>query len=367
MFVFGVILLLMGSLLPSLPVSYAQAGGLGSFPLLGILLATILVGPVLDTVGPKYVIIVALALISGALATMPSLPAYRELAAAAFVYGFGGGLVNTAANALVANLSASARAAALNVLGFSFSLGAFSAPLAMSTFAGALSSATWLRLLALVSVLVLATVLALPFPPPSQAGTRITSLLALLKSPMIWLFGALLFFESASENCMFVWAAKIVGDFLHTGAKQANLVLVGLSGALGIGRLIAVLWIKWLGSRGTVLLSTTIVCAGVLLVCLSREFAVIVAGMVVIGLGLSAIFPTVLGIAGDFFPNETGTAFGAIITVALIGGSSGPALAALLAVHGPLDVLWIPAVSAIVVAGLTVVLGKLELRRRTAE
>jgi hypothetical protein len=48
MFVFGAVLLLMGSLLPSLQVSYAQAGNLGAFPLAGILVATVLVGPILN-------------------------------------------------------------------------------------------------------------------------------------------------------------------------------------------------------------------------------------------------------------------------------------------------------------------------------
>ena len=120
MFVFGVVLLLMGSLLPSLEMSYVQAGSLGSFPLAGILAATILVGPVLDTVGAKPVLVAALAMVAVAVGLMPSLHTYAALAVAALVYGFGGGVLNTATNALVADLSASGRGAALNVLGFSF-------------------------------------------------------------------------------------------------------------------------------------------------------------------------------------------------------------------------------------------------------
>ena len=36
MFIFGIVLFLMGTLLPTLHVSYAQAGRLGSIPLVGI-------------------------------------------------------------------------------------------------------------------------------------------------------------------------------------------------------------------------------------------------------------------------------------------------------------------------------------------
>jgi len=128
MFVFGVILLLMGSLLPTLGVSGMRAGSLGSLPLIGILAATVLVGPLLDKIGAKPVLAVALGLIVAALAVMPSLISMGERAASALAYGCGGGALNTATNALISDLSATGRSAALNLLGFSFSLGAITAP-----------------------------------------------------------------------------------------------------------------------------------------------------------------------------------------------------------------------------------------------
>ena len=89
MFVFGVVLLLMGSLLPALKVSSTGAGSLGSLPLVGILTATVLIGPILDKAGAKPALAVGLALIATALASMPSLASYGALATAAVVYGFG--------------------------------------------------------------------------------------------------------------------------------------------------------------------------------------------------------------------------------------------------------------------------------------
>ena len=103
MFLFGVVLLLMGSLLPSLHVSYAQAGKLGSFPLAGILVATMLVGPILDTVGAKPALALALVLIAVPVAVIPSLDSYLGLAGAALTYGLGGGALNTVTNALVSD------------------------------------------------------------------------------------------------------------------------------------------------------------------------------------------------------------------------------------------------------------------------
>jgi MFS transporter, FHS family, glucose/mannose:H+ symporter len=355
MFVFGAILLLMGSLLPSLQLSYARAGNLGSFPLAGILAATVLVGPLLDRFGVKPALGIALILVVVALAIMPSLRSYSGLASAALVYGVGGGVLNTATNALVSDLSASARGAALNLLGFSFSLGALSAPLLMSLAGGALPPSVALRVLATAAAIILIPVLWLRFPPPSQAKASVHGLLRALNRPLVWLFGVLLFFESGSENCMFVWSSKLTADLLQIGAARANLSLVALSSSLGVGRLLAALWLRWLNGRDMILISATTAVAGASLVYWKISFTSMLAGFVLLGLGLSAIFPTALGLAGDRF-RETGTVFGAIMTVALIGGTAGPTVAAWLAKTGPERILYLPIVSAVMVVALVLMI-----------
>ncbi|MGO9274378.1 MAG: MFS transporter [Terriglobia bacterium] len=361
MFVFGLVLLLIGSLLPSLTLSSARAGSLGSFPLIGILTATILVGPILDKVGAKPVLAAGLALIVVALAVMPSLTSYPAMAAAALVYGLGGGLLNTTSNALVSDLSTAGRGAALNLLGFSFSLGTVTAPLLMS-LAASISTASVLRILALGPAVVLVLVAALRFPGPAHSATSLRSLLKVLNDPLVWLFGALLFFESGDENCMFVWAGKVVGDVLHLAAGRADLALVGVSAAMGAGRLLAVIWLKWLGGRTLLLVSGGVATAGAILVIAFDSFVGMVAGFSVIGLGMSAIFPTALGLAGGRFPDKTGTAFGGIMAVALVGGALGPAVGGWAASSTPSRVLLVPLVGGVAVAVLTLTVSGWEPR-----
>ena len=178
-------------------------------------------------------------------------------------------------------------------------------------------------------------------------------LLKVLHQPLVWLFGILLFFESCNENCMFVWAGKVAQDLLHTSAQRAEMVLLGLSAALGAGRLLAVLWLQWIGNRNTVLFSAGITIAGAITVLSSATFVGVATGFCIIGLGLSAIFPTILGMAGDRFPRETGTVFGAIITVGLVGGVAGPMLGSWAATFTPAMVLAVPLVAATGVAALT--------------
>jgi fucose permease len=361
MFVFGAVLLLMGSLLPSMKVSDAAAGSLGSFPLIGILAATILIGPILDKKGAKPVLAAGLALIVTALALMPTLASYAAMAAAALAYGLGGGILNTSSNALVSEMSTSGRSAALNVLGFSFSLGAISAPLLMTLFGDHTSIV--LYALALASAVVLLAVLALRFPAPAQSATPLGGLLKVLNQPLVWLFGMLLFFESGNENCMFVWAGKLTGDLLHQTAQRADWALVAVSVALAAGRLSAVAWLKWTSGRTVILASAAVTITGALVVWSHVSFNGMVTGFAVIGLGMSAIFPTALGLAGDHFPRETGTVFGAAMAVALAGGVVGPLAGGLLARSSPARVLAVPLIAATGISALTLVVSGWSWRR----
>lgn len=201
--------------------------------------------------------------------------------------------------------------------------------------------------------MILLLVLLLRFPPAKRPGTPVNKLLRALNQGPLWLFGVLLFFESASENCMFVWSSKIVADVLRTGPHRANLALVALSAAHGIGRWIAAFGLRGVDGRTVIRLSTAATVAGALVIHVSREFPYMVIGIVVIGLGFSAIFPTALGLAGDRFPGETGTVFGALMTVAAVGGMVGPTAGAWLGDKGPLRVLWIPVGAATAIAALT--------------
>lgn len=221
MFVFGLVLFLVGTLLPTLHFGYAHAGRLGSLPLIGILAASIVVGPVLDIHGAKQMLIAALILISASLALIPGLHLYWQFEICCLAYGFGGGILNTAANVLIADLHSERRARALNLLGFFFSAGAVVAPLLMSNVGGGLSSSDVLRLLAGLTGLLLIPVLFFHFPPPLQAGLRVRDLLTVLHRPLVWFFGLILIFESGNENCMFVWAGKFAADAVHARRPRA--------------------------------------------------------------------------------------------------------------------------------------------------
>lgn len=355
MFVFGVVLLLMGSLLPTLDVDVAKAGSLGAFPLAGILVATVIIGPVLDKTSAKASLVVSLLLIIVALVVMPSLGGFAALATVAFVYGLGAGVLNASTNILIATLNASGRGSALNLLGLFFSLGALSTPLLMAVTRGFMSPASVLYLLAAVCSLVLLLVLWQRFPPPLRASTPLRGLLRVLRNRAVWLFAALLFFESLEENCMFVWAGKVTDELLQMPVSHAEIPLLGLTAGMGFGRFVASRLLARLRSRTVILNAGALVALGSVVVLASgSSYPWMVAGFTLVGLGLSAIYPTALGLAGDRFPQETGTVFGAIIAISLVGGTLGPVAGGLAAAIHPRLVMIIPliAVSAIALLSL---------------
>ena len=74
---------------------------------------------------------------------------------------------------------------------------------------------------------------------------------------------------------------------------------------------------------------------------------------------MAAVFPTALGVAGDRFPNETGTVFGAIMTTALVGGTAGPAIGGWAAGSNQMAVLIVPLVAAIGITTCTLAVSRL--------
>src|SRR5207244_2436647 len=78
--------------------------------------STIIVGPIIDSFGNKTVLTTSAALVVAGLLCFMVAGSFVSALSSAFLLGFGGGGLNTAANALVADLYPQHRGAMLNVL-----------------------------------------------------------------------------------------------------------------------------------------------------------------------------------------------------------------------------------------------------------
>jgi MFS family permease len=158
MFGFGIVMALLGAVLPvlaqTLHFNLARTGELFLVMNAGMLVTTLALGPLVDRFGHKLPLLIAPLFVAGALSLVPKVRTFAELMAAVLLLGIGGGALNQAANTLIADLYPDARAkgAALNVLGVFFGFGALFVPFSIGS---------GLRTLGLGPILLLAAGLGL--------------------------------------------------------------------------------------------------------------------------------------------------------------------------------------------------------------
>ncbi|HEX2311330.1 MAG TPA: hypothetical protein VHH91_11495, partial [Vicinamibacterales bacterium] len=95
------------------------------------------------------------------------------------------------------------------------------------------------------------------------------------------------------------------------------------------------------GTHPVLLGGAVVASAGAMAVATAHGWTVATIGILVTGLALAGIFPTVLGLAAAAFPNHSGTVFGILFTVALTGGMTMPWLAGQLAAAAGLRAVFV--------------------------
>ena len=369
-FVFGVVMSCLGSLLPSLTATLGlqkvDAGMLFLFMNFAMLMGSLVFGPICDRFGFRLLLVASALLISGAFAMLSRAAGYVPIAVSVSILGFAGGSMNGGTNALLNDISPDRRQSALNLLGIFFGVGALFTPF----FIGSLITTLGLRLILVsLSTLTLAPFALFTlarFPAAKhEGGFRPSELKAVLASPLLYLFGFLLLFESGNEFTVGGWVSSFLEERHGLGQSVAAYILAGYWGAVLVGRLAA--------SRiGTRISAASLVTGGALLAMLSTV-GLIFSGngpvaaffVALVGLGLATIFPTTLAQAGAVFASHSGTAFSVIFVLALCGGMTSPWLVGRIAQNQGIGAgFWVTVVSCGAIALLQAVIGRATRRAR---
>jgi fucose permease len=326
MFVFGIVLAILGTIfgLPEmrerLHVDLAQQGNVFLALFSGVFLSTVMVGPVIDSFGNKLVLTSSAMLVTLALALLSAAGSFASAAVAAFILGFGGGGLNTAANALVADLYADARGAMLNIVGTFFGVGALFVPFLAASIGGRFTIPQLLLGTAALAAACAAAYLVLRFPPPEDgAGFSILASLKAARNPGVLLFASLLFVQSGNESAIGGWTSTYVGA-MGSPPRTATTILAGYWAALMIGRLGAARALRRISKPRLLLLSGIGSAAGCAVLVAWPSVPTMFAGAVITGFSHAAIYPTTLAIAADRYQRLAGTIFGLLFAVGLIGG-----------------------------------------------
>ena len=372
MLTFGIVLTTLGAVLPSLVerfgIGKADAGALFLLMSFGILVGSLVFGPIVDRRGYRGMLLLAIGCIALGLEGIALAPTLGWLRAAVALIGVGGGIVNGGTNALVADVSPE-RSAGLALLGVFFGVGAVGVPFALALLLDRFSYAALIAGVGALVLVPLAVTAATRFPAPKLAqGFPLADAGRLLRDPVLLLMGLMLFLESGMEIAVGGWTATFVQEELGLGDRRA-LVLLSL---YWLGMMLARLALGWLLRRAAparVLLGCIGVgLVGALLLVGTASVAAAAAGVFLLGCGFAATFPVVLGFVGDRYARLSGTAFSVVIVMALTGGMLLPyttgALGAVYGLRG--SFLLIPAALLLLAVLLLVVTRRLAAQPRPA-
>jgi fucose permease len=336
MLLFGVTLTTLGSVMPPLTARYAlgkaEAASLMALLSLGILAGSLVFGPVVDRYGYRPVLTAGGAGVGLGLAAIAAAPTARPLSAAMVVFGFAGGLLNGATNALAADVTPEGRGAGLALLGVFFSLGAFGMPLVLGVLLHWVTYAVVVGALAVLVALPLAVFALVELPPPKLAqGFPLRRAGALLGDAVLLLVGLMLFLQSGMEITLAGWSALYVREALRQSEENSILILSLFWVGMMAARLAQSGLMRSAAPRLVFPAFLAVAMIGASLLLAVGAPAAAGLGLFLLGAGLSAGFPILLGLLGGLYADLTGTAYSAAFVMALVGGSALPYLTGLLA------------------------------------
>lgn len=299
------------------------SGTLFSILPIGILVGSLVFGPIVDKYGYKILLALSALVIFGGFQGIAYAASFGMVKFFIFLFGIGGGAINGATNAVVADISTGNKAADLSLLGVSFTVGALGMPFIMGLMRDYLPFETVVSGIGLLGLIAAVVFLLLRFPPPKQPqAISLTQGLGLFKDGPLLLITFFLFCQSSMEGLANNWTTLYLIEGF--GISQ-SLALYGLSLyvlGMGVMRILIGSVLRPLSSQSILYLSFVILISGNSLLNFGTDNWELATGLVFLGAGLAAGYPVMLGLVGDRYEQLSGTAFGFVLSLALLGNMS---------------------------------------------
>jgi FHS family L-fucose permease-like MFS transporter len=322
-FVYGMVASMLGTIIPGfaarLHLDNLETGYIALAQGIGLVLASVSVGPLLDRRGKKVGLLLGLGLVAVALYLLANASGYAMMLVTMSIMGLGGGITLTAANAMGSDVSESKRATVLNILNVFVGLGGFATPFV----AGNLLGGDAVRVAYAGAILTTATFLVHAFiKMPETArqkggGTRGSG--AVFQQPLLYVLALSIFLYTACEFGIWNWLVKYLIARGIPEASALNILSLGFAIGLLLGR-VAVAPILIKTSASTVVVTAALLMATTTFGVLRATDATTTAIMVFCaGLAMAPVFPTTIAMVGGMFKHGTATAIGFTITCGFSG------------------------------------------------
>ena len=311
-FAFGIRAGIMNDLVADMSLDDSQLGWINFMGIFGFPIATLIGGPMYNTLGPKNIGNIAFVshILGITLSIMSS--SFTMLFCSTFFISFGNGMVEAAYNPMIAAMYTEKRAVMLNRFHVWFPGGiAIGSVLALFV---ANMGGTWQIKLAIMYVPALiyfVMFLGQKFPEAPKETTVSTSgnLKAIFSSPIYWLMLVCMALTATTELGTQSWVERI----LHNSGAQPMLVLALVTGLMAVGRLFAGPLIHKLNITGVLLASSVIAAISIFLMSMATGPMVYVAA-ILFAVGVCYFWPTMISFVAEYLP-QTGA-----LGMSLIGG-----------------------------------------------
>ncbi len=327
MLLFGVVIITLGSILPSLinkfQLDEIKAGTLTSLLPLGIMGGSLLFGPIVDRHSYKYLLIICALVIMIGIEGIALTKNIHILQLSIVLIGLGGGAINGGTNALVSDISSNSsrsRSANLSLLGVFFGIGALGMPFLLGLLSEQYTNYHILGVIGLILILPILYFVFTKFPQPKQAqSVPLKNIRSLLKDVNLLFLGLILFFQGGVEGIINNWSTLYLqteSSFIQDHALYA-LSLFVLS--LTLTRVALIFLLNRIRPYRILIASIFVIALGVFCFMAPGLIYREIIGLVLLGSGLAAGFPVVLGYVGALYPQLSGTAFSIVLVIALSG------------------------------------------------
>ncbi len=322
-FVYGVIAAMLGTILPDLSERFkltpAQNGTIAFSQALGLIVASLGVGPLIDNQGKQTGLLLGFALISIALFLLPRSKSYGNIKLYILLLGLGGGIIVTGANALASDVNAEQRASTLNMLNLFFGLGGLATPFISANLLRN-DSFKLCNLAAALSAFTFVVHAIAPIPPPTGERSFVFSEMGgLLGNSVLWLLALFLFLYVAAEVGVWNWLARHLIAQGIDEKRALNVLSLGFALGLLIGRVVVSRILVTVPAPQVTLAAALLMALTTFLMLRATTATMAWITVFLAGLAMAFVFPTTIAIVGDRFTQATATAMGFVITFGWIG------------------------------------------------
>lgn len=324
----GIVTVLLGPLLPSLIARWtlndSQAGYLFTAQFASSTLGVALSGIMVTRFGFRLPMVVGLMVAAAGVAGIP-LSTFGFGLACVGLYGFGQGLSIPACNLSVAEENRERSGAALNLLNFSWSVGAVSCPFLLAAFTRAHHASLFLYSVAAVLFLVSLAILAIPVVETvSKRDKADLRWEALKTNRFLYLLGVVFFLYVGVENAVGGWLAAYAKRVTGTSGTSWVMTPSFYYAAMLLGRGAAPVLLRQMNEVNLARAGMMTSVAGMGLLLAAHSMGLVFVAAAITGLGLAAVYPITISMLSRKFGPAASRIGSVMFFIANLGGASIP-------------------------------------------